>query len=151
MRRKSSKRRTMHKKTSRLGRLTLRAAKTVRAKRQTNLQKARAAQKAIREKLKTLKTDFKNKLRIATEAAYQKACIQILRDSEKRSAAKQKAIAAAEAKFEKKYAKTALKTKNPNRRKKQKTMILRSKIAAKKSKQVSMTRKTKRRSSNKSK
>ncbi len=108
----------MKKPTKRLGSLKrkTRAGKpsTRNATQLSSLQKAQAAQKAIKAKLKTLKAEFKQKLQAVSQTAYEQAMRDFQRDHVKRIEAKQKIIAAAEAKFEKKFAK---KTKSSHRRK----------------------------------
>lgn len=87
----------------------------------TSLQKARATQKAIKAKLANLKTEFKNKLQSAVQTAYQKALNDAVRLNEQRIHIRNKAIAIAEAKFDKKIAKTMLKKTKKTSKKRRKT------------------------------
>ena len=96
----------MKRKTKKQGKLKRTAYKTSAAsKSMTALQKANTAKKAIKLKLATLKAELKQKLQNAAATAYEKAMKDFHREHISKAEAKQKILAAAEAKFEKKFAK----------------------------------------------
>lgn len=150
MRKKPTKKRATSKKVKRLGKSSAHTTTKMRAKPQTTLQKIRAAQKMLKAKLAALKIEFKDKLRLATEMAYEKAHTEATRNYEKKAQAKQKALAATETKFEKKHAKKILKTTKPKRRAKRKAAIKHPAIKSTNMKSATRS-KTKRRRTNKAK
>lgn len=88
----------------------------------SNLKIARANLKMMKAKLASLKVEFKEKLEMATTAAYEKALNDAMRMQEKKAEAKKQMLAKAEEKFEKKFTKkTKIKTKTKYN-KKPKTM-----------------------------
>jgi hypothetical protein len=101
MRKAASKKRSMKRKGRRAGKPVVHARK--RAKRLTSAQKARAAHKLTKAKLAALKIDFKEKFQKAVDAAYAKARNTAVRLLEGKATAKQKVLATAAAKFEKKF------------------------------------------------
>ncbi len=94
-------------------------------KKMTSLQKARAAKKAVRAKLAALKIEFKTKLMRTAANTYGKAQQDFQRLLDKKEKAKQKILAAAEAKFNKKFAKKlAKKSKKHHKKSKTKTTTM---------------------------
>lgn len=70
-------------------------------------QKARALHKALRNKITFLKADFKERLRVATHEAYQRALEKVVKIERKKMEANYKALAVAKAKFGKKHSKAS--------------------------------------------
>lgn len=87
------------------GRPPLSAAKKMQ--RNKAAQNARAAHRALRAKIASLKADFKERLRIATQEAYQKALEKVVKIERKKMEANYKALAIAKAKFGKKLSKAS--------------------------------------------
>jgi cysteine sulfinate desulfinase/cysteine desulfurase-like protein len=87
------------------GRPPLSAAKKMQ--RNKAAQNARAVHKALRTKIALLKADFKERLRVATQEAYQKALEKVVKIERKKMEANYKALAVAKAKFGKKLAKAS--------------------------------------------
>lgn len=82
------------------GRPPLSAAKKMQ--RNKAAQNARAIHKALRTKIALLKADFKEKLKVAEQEAYQKALEKVVGIERKKMEANYKALALAKAKFGKK-------------------------------------------------
>ena len=87
------------------GRPALSAAKKMQ--RNKAAQNARATHKALRSKIALLKASFKEKLRIATQEAYQRALEKVVKSERKKMEANYKALALAKAKFGKQSSKAA--------------------------------------------
>jgi Zn-dependent metalloprotease len=87
------------------GRPPLSAAKKMQ--RNKAAQSARATHKALRTKIALLKANFKERLRVATQEAYQKALEKVVKIERKKMEANYKALAVAKAKFGKKHSKAA--------------------------------------------
>lgn len=68
---------------------------------------ARAIQKALRKKIALLKTDFRTKLKIASQEGYQKALEKIVKIERKKMEANYKALASVKAKVAKKLSKAS--------------------------------------------
>lgn len=95
------------------GRPPLSAAKKMqRSKAALN---ARMTQKALRAKIAMLKANFKEKLKIAEQEAYQKALEKVVKIEHKKMEANFKALAVAKAKGNKKRMKRMLTTKGRGR------------------------------------
>jgi hypothetical protein len=82
------------------GRPPLSAAKKMQRNRAA--QNARLIHKALRNKIALLKADFKERLKIATQEAYQKALEKVVKIEHKKMEANYKALAVAKAKIRKK-------------------------------------------------
>lgn len=87
------------------GRPPLSAAKKMQ--RNKAAQNARAVHRALRNKIALLKADFKERLRIATQEAYQKALEKVVKIERKKMEANYKALALAKAKFGKRLSKAS--------------------------------------------
>ncbi len=87
------------------GRPPLSAAKKMQ--RNKAAQNARAVHKALRTKIALLKADFKERLKVATQEAYQRALEKVVKSESKRMEANYKALAIAKAKFGKKISKAS--------------------------------------------
>lgn len=87
------------------GRPPLSAAKKMQ--RNKAAQNARAIHKALRTKIALLKADFKEKLKVASQEAYQKALEKVVKIERKKMEANYKALALAKAKFGKKLSKAS--------------------------------------------
>ncbi|MDQ8040004.1 MAG: hypothetical protein REH83_06305 [Rickettsiella sp.] len=70
-------------------------------------QNARAVHKALRTKIALLKADFKERLRVASQEAYQKALEKVVKIERKKMEANNKALALAKAKFSNKLSKAS--------------------------------------------
>ena len=87
------------------GRPPLSAAKKMQ--RNKAAQNARAIHKALRTKIALLKADFKEKLKVASQEAYQRALEKVVKIERKKMEANYKALALAKAKFGKKLGKAS--------------------------------------------
>jgi predicted TIM-barrel fold metal-dependent hydrolase len=87
------------------GRPPLSAAKKMQRLRAA--QNARDIHKALRTKIAFLKADFKERLKVVRQAAYQKALEKIVKSEHKKMQANYKALALAKAKFRKKLSKAS--------------------------------------------
>lgn len=87
------------------GRPPLSAAKKMQ--RNKAAQNARAVHRALRAKIALLKADFKERLRVATQEAYQKALEKVVKSERKKLEANYKALTIAKAKFGKKLSKAS--------------------------------------------
>lgn len=87
------------------GRPPLSAAKKMQ--RNKAAQHARAIHKALRTKIALLKADFKEKLKVASQEAYQRALEKVVKIERKKMEANYKALALAKAKFGKKLSKAS--------------------------------------------
>lgn len=87
------------------GRPPLSAAKKMQ--RNKAAQNARAIHKALRTKIALLKADFKEKLKVASQEAYQRALEKVVKIERKKMEANYKALALAKAKFGKKLSKAS--------------------------------------------
>lgn len=91
--------------TKKRGRPPLSAAK--RMQRSRAAQNARAIHKALRAKITFLKADFRERLKVATQEAYQKALEKIVKSEQKKMQANYKVLALAKAKVGKRLAKAS--------------------------------------------
>src|ERR1700678_404372 len=80
-------------------------AKARHIKARDALHKANETKKTLKIRLNELKADFKHKLATAAETAYHRAHAELHAEQHKKHEAKMKILSAAEAKFEKSYAK----------------------------------------------
>jgi|GEM_PF-1480375 hypothetical protein len=87
------------------GRPPLSAAKKMQRNRADK--SARALHKALRAKIASLKLDFKARLKIATQEAYQKALEKVVKIEQKKMEANYQALALAKAKFGKKLSRAS--------------------------------------------
>ena len=127
------------KKLAKRGRPTIKKTKLANSTQKSTLAKARANLKIMRAKLANLKAEFKQKLEIATTAAYEKALNDAMKLQEKKAEAKKQMLAKAEEKFEKKFSKKTKAKSKTKSSKKSKTMA-----KPKMRKITSMTRKSRR-------
>lgn len=106
------------KKLAKRGRPAMKKTKLASNNQKSTLATARANLKMMKAKLASLKVEFKQKLEIATAAAYEKALNDAMKLQEKKAEAKKQLLAKAEEKFEKKFAKkTKSKTKSSKKTK----------------------------------
>jgi hypothetical protein len=95
------------------GRPPLSAAKKMQ--RHKAAQNARAVHKALRTKIAFLKADFKERLKTASQEAYQKALEKVVKIERKKMEANYKALALAKAKFGKRLSKASQRMMMANR------------------------------------
>ena len=87
------------------GRPPLSSAKKMQRKKA--IQDARAVHKALRAKIASLKADFKEKLKLATQEAYQRALEKVVKNERKKMEENCRALEVAKAKIKKKSTKVS--------------------------------------------
>lgn len=96
------------------GRPPLSAAKKMQRNKAAH--NARVIHKALRTKIAFLKADFKEKLKVASQEAYQKALEKVVKIERKKMEANYRALALAKAKFGKKLSKASQRMMRVGRR-----------------------------------